>query len=67
MTKKDYILIAAAFVAAKHDACSKEDSRAAADMCDGADLSAEFLAESLQRDNSRFDRAKFLAACGAQS
>jgi len=64
MTRKDYILIAARLKIAKADAVRSEDSRAAVDMCDGIDLAAEHLADALATDNPRFDRERFLKACG---
>ena len=36
-------------------------------MRDGAAYAAEYVASALATDNPRFDRAKFLAACGVQS
>lgn len=57
MTKKDYVLIAAAIKAASNAPGYPQRNA----------FVAFALADALQRDNPRFDRAKFLAACGVQS
>lgn len=67
MTRKDYIAIAAAFVAARADITTKEPDTSHRDMYDGASLAAEYVADVMARDNPRFDRARFLKACGVQS
>lgn len=64
MTHKDYQFIAAAFAASRSDVVTKEPDEAHADMLDGIDLVAEHVADALARDNTRFDRQKFLDACG---
>lgn len=53
MTRKDYILIAAAL----------------ARLADSADKAscAQALTYALANDNPRFDRERFLKACGVQS
>jgi len=56
MTRKDYQLIAAAL----KDALSAFDHPKRA----GAVLAAQELAYRLRDDNPRFDRKKFLEACG---
>lgn len=53
MTKKDYVLIASVF--ANHD----NEIRSIADVAEG-------LADMLERDNPRFDRSRFLKACGIE-
>jgi len=56
MTRKDYVAIAAAFKNA-----DKRD--------DGETIAAsvmENIADAMARDNPRFDRARFLKACGVQ-
>lgn len=50
MTRKDYILIAAALKAAQT-----------------IPQAARNLADQLAQDNLRFDRTRFLEACGVQS
>jgi hypothetical protein len=64
MTRKDYVAIAAAIKAARADITGKEPDEHHIDMLDGTSLSAEHIAEVLKRDNPRFDRARFFAACG---
>ena len=60
MTKKDYVLIARAFVLAAEANDSTGYRLARYDV-------ARILCESLAMDNPKFDRARFLAACGVQS
>lgn len=60
MTKKDYILIAAAITSGRR--VVSYETKADATL-DGV---SRLIAEALQRDNPRFDRARFLAACGVQ-
>lgn len=67
MTRKDYIAIAAAIKAAKLDIFCKEPDASHVDLCDGANYAAEHIADVMARDNARFDRARFLAACGVQA
>jgi hypothetical protein len=66
MTRKDYVLIAACLEAAQKHNPWPSPSHAA-----GADLMklqiAKNLADTLARDNPRFDRARFLAAAGVQT
>lgn len=60
MTKKDYIAIAAAIreqVDADANKGGHSITRAIADR----------IADACARDNARFDRGRFLAACGVQS
>ena len=58
MTRKDYVLIAETF--AKFQKIQDLDQSI---NWTGADL-ARNLADTLQGDNPRFDRARFLVACG---
>lgn len=58
MTKKDYVAIADAFVQAAADKTRRPESR---DW-----VIARYIADALARDNARFDRGRFLAACGVQ-
>ena len=51
MTRKDYIIIAEAIKKAEQESQSKTTV-------------AYVLADALQKDNNRFDRARFLIACG---
>ena len=54
MTRKDYVLIADTIATAWH---ASADSK--------ADLAYKF-ADVLEEDNPRFDRARFLVACGVK-
>lgn len=67
MTKRDYVAIAQAFLAARADITGKEPEECHTDMLDGTSLAAEHIADVMQRDNPRFDKARFLKACGIQS
>ncbi len=62
MTRKDYILIAAAIKAA---ATEYPDERP--DAKQQQEDVAFSIAEALASDNPRFDRERFLKACGVQS
>lgn len=53
MTRKDYVLIASAFRVLRQEARRND---AAYELCN-----------KLQQDNPRFDRKKFLDACGVES
>ena len=55
MTRKDYVMIAEVF-ANFANVCDLEETI-------GADI-ARNLADALQADNPRFDRHRFLVACG---
>lgn len=56
MTRKDYILIAAAL---------KQAYDHMPDSC-VHNMYVDYIADALAQDNPRFDRARFLAACGVQ-
>lgn len=60
MTRKDYILIAAALRQAI-ELCADPISRAAAGFAAGK------VCNALEQDNPRFDRERFLKACGVLS
>ena len=72
MTRKDYILIAAALKGVHAYIDSREagthqrlpDDRT--DLHDGVYLAAEHVADALARDNPRFDFSRFMTACGVQ-
>ena len=55
MTRKDYVIISNALYAARRDA--KPDAKSAVDNA------AYLIMLSLQADNARFKRVKFLDAC----
>lgn len=58
MMRKDYIRIAACFAEARAAVCD--------DLFETATLNTavEIIARMFARDNSAFDRRRFLAACG---
>ncbi len=58
MSKKDYVMIAAVF----HAECSSADFNAF--TCKSLENVANGLADKFQESNPRFDRDRFLAACG---
>lgn len=59
MTRKDYVLIA--------EAIRKVYSDHHPDDCFGVDWTARAIADALSRDKPRFDRTRFLEACGVAS
>jgi hypothetical protein len=70
MTRKDYVLIAEALRndAAHLQPMNESDYNKMLDWEQGAfdqwNTTVLAIAASLQQDNPRFDRARFLAACG---
>lgn len=64
MTHKDYELIVKALKTAadRIRICEPEDAQK--DLLDGIGYAADYLVDSLASDNPRFDRTKFLKACG---
>lgn len=60
MTKKDYELIASVFVYTKDQGINNLDH-------ESVDITARFMATTLALNNPRFDRDKFLKACGVTS
>ena len=58
MTRKDYVLIAQTIADLMSDFNNGGD-----DSC-SLSIVAEELADTLEKDNPRFDRARFLDACG---
>ncbi len=59
MTRKDYEIIARAFrIANGSITIAPYDAKTA------LELASTILADDLEKDNSRFDREKFLTACG---
>lgn len=68
MTKKDYIAIAAVIKHARKEWIELNDhsadyQTAVGDAIEGV---ATDIADMLQRDNDRFDRDRFLEACGVE-
>ena len=66
MTRKDYVLIAESLRMALAQ-CRMLPGEAATFAVIGAERAAHAIACDLARDNARFDRARFLAACGVAS
>jgi hypothetical protein len=66
MTRKDYIAIAKT-IADERPYILRENKLLDREVSATLDSVAMNLAEMLQRDNPRFDRDKFLTACGVQS
>ena len=65
MTRKDYVLIAAALKAARRPNLAGNVTRAAYN--NGIDNAVEFLVLALAKDNPAFDGARFRAAAGIES
>lgn len=62
MTRKDFILIAAALLKAREAIKDKEPPEAYLDLLDGVGYATDYLADALAATNERFDRARFIAA-----
>lgn len=60
MTRKDYVIIAAAIAKAR-----EETYNHGSDAWYAVDVVAGQVADALAADNSRFDKARFVEACGA--
>lgn len=74
MTRKDYVLIAAALKEARShwltlpaDITADQEAATRAAFALAIKAAAEELAGSLRRENPRFDRARFFKAAGVQS
>ena len=67
MTKKDYILIAAALKRSALPLAPEWTLEAVLRYQQGNKAAIYQVAEALATDNTRFDRGRFLAACGVQS
>jgi hypothetical protein len=65
MTRKDYILIAAALKSARVPSTLGNENKAIYN--NGVDNAVAFVAMALAKDNPRFDGQKFRAACGVAS
>lgn len=63
MTKKDYISIARVLADNRRDHATYDSQSMAIVRCTDV---ANDIADMLARDNSRFDRERFLAACGVK-
>lgn len=67
MTRRDYVAIAAAIMNARAAIAGKEPQDAQGDLQDGVSYAVDYLMVALGSENPRFDRARFLKACGVQS
>ena len=65
MTRKDYVAIAAAIRQQAYSPNADINTRNAAEGT--REHIADDIADAMARDNPRFDRARFLKACGVQS
>lgn len=63
MTRKDYVLIAAALKRARVQGAYSHDEH----MRAGVDFAASCVADALAQENARFDRERFLKAAGVGS
>lgn len=57
MTRKDYVMIAEAIRDAADEAIIPP-------MREALKTAAEYIGDGMKRDNARFDRTRFMAACG---
>jgi len=64
MTRKDYIMLLSAFLAARRDIANKEPPELTRDLLDGVSYAAEHVAKALQADNYNFEYDCFLSAAG---
>jgi hypothetical protein len=60
MTRKDYVMIAEIFKSNREEFIKGEDGYTV------IEIMAHQIANGLQADNPRFDRARFLTACGVK-
>lgn len=68
MTRKDYVLIAEALKAARTQTVDRDRKILRPDIeRSGIERAAVCIAAALWHDNARFDRARFLQACGVES
>jgi hypothetical protein len=65
MTRKDYELIASALRSSRLHLPSNDERQAGAK--DQWETTVEEVADDLERENPRFDRNKFLTACGLEA
>ena len=61
MTKKDFIVLAAALLSARPNVGARDD------LMEGWRSAAMAIADACARSNPRFDRAKFLKASGGDN
>lgn len=64
MTRKDYVLLAIAINDIRQYIPGVEPDGSHKDLLDGVEYAAESIADALARDNPRFDKERFMCACG---
>lgn len=67
MTRKDYELLAKALKTATDRVRICEPENAQKDILDGIGYAADYIVDALAAGNPRFDRVRFLAACGVNN
>jgi hypothetical protein len=67
MTRKDYILLAAAIAATRAQWGEADTAETRQGWYDGRAQVANAICHALAQDNAAFDRARFLKAAGVQS
>jgi hypothetical protein len=68
MTRKDYVMIAAAIRDAREAVAMELGEHHSRHVADAAMRdAANYIADGCKADNPRFDRSRFLAACGGFS
>jgi hypothetical protein len=60
VTRRDYVRIAQAFADARADLLESLDPH---DLLIGWEMSVDYMADMLERDNPNFDRDRFVEAC----
>lgn len=64
MTRKDYLLLAAALRSARVSNSLSNPNKALYN--NGVDNAVTYIADALGKDNVRFERFRFLVACGME-
>lgn len=67
MTRKDYVLIAATLKPHMQLCYEVDREFGTSDSSRQMSSAVSALSDALARDNARFDRSRFLKACGVQS
>ncbi len=65
MTRKDFVIIAAAIAAARRDIIAKELEPCHVDLLDGVGYATDHMIDALAKANPAFDKERFRAACEA--
>lgn len=64
MTRKDYVTLAESIRTSRHMAMKYAVGERQDEQLIATDRTAKHVADALQSDNPRFDRERFLKACG---